>query len=140
MVAVFGIDLHIGGLLPTIAILIAFIPFAWGLGLISAAAVLTMRRGSGVAGIAGTVLTLASGAYFPLSVFPPWMHAIAQHNPLTLAIEGARKALLGGDGWSVVWSPVLVLVPLIAVTLTIGGFAFRQAIQRERRRGTLFLY
>jgi ABC-2 type transport system permease protein len=86
------------------------------------------------------VLTLASGAYFPLAVFPAWLHAIAQRNPLTLAIEGAREALLGGAGWSVVWGPVAVLVPLTAITLTIGGFAFRQAIQRERRRGTLFLY
>jgi ABC-2 type transport system permease protein len=140
MVLVFGIHLYVGGLLPTIAILVAFIPFAWGLGLISAAAVLTMRRGSGLAGIGGTLLTVASGAYFPLTVFPSWMEVIARNNPLTLAVEGAREALLGAAGWSVVWRPALILLPLAAVTLTIGGFAFRKAIQHERRRGTLFLY
>jgi ABC-2 type transport system permease protein len=140
MVAVFGIGLEPGGLLPATAILVVFIPFSWGLGVLSAAAVLTLRRGSGVAGIGGTLLTLTSGAYFPLTVFPGWLRFVAEHNPLTVALDGARGALLGGDGWSAVWEPVSVLVPLAAVTLTVGAFAFRQAIKRERRRGTLFLY
>lgn len=140
MVLVFGINLHVGGLLPTLVILVAFIPFAWGLGLISAAGILIMRRGVGVAGIAGTALIVFSAAYFPLTVFPAWLHSIAQHNPLSLSIESSRQALLGGDGWSVIWGPLAVLIPLAFVTIAIGGFAFRRAIQHERRRGTLFLY
>jgi ABC-2 type transport system permease protein len=140
MVLVFGINLQIGGLLPTMVILVAFIPFAWGLGLISAAGILIMRRGIGIAGIAGTALIVLSAAYFPLTVFPAWLHSIAQHNPLTLSIESSRQALLGGDGWSVIWGPLAVLIPLAFVTIAIGAFAFRRAIKHERRRGTLFLY
>jgi len=140
MVAIFGVHLQIGGLAPTMVILIAFIPFAWGLGLISAAAVITVRRGTEAAGIGGVVLIILSGAYFPLAVFPAWLATVAEHNPLTLSIEGSREALLGGAGWSVIWSPLAVLIPLTAVTLAIGGFAFRVALRRERRRGTLFLY
>lgn len=140
MVLVFGVDLHASGIGPAAAILLAFIPFSWGLGLISAAGVLTMRRGAGAAGIAGMAMTLLSGAYFPLEVFPSWMETIARYNPLTLALDGARDALLGGAGWSVVPGPVLVLLPLAAVTLVAGTFAFRAAVDRERRKGTLFLY
>jgi len=140
MVLVFDVDLHVSGLGPAAVILFAFIPFSWGLGLISAAGVLTMRRGAGVAGIAGMALTLLSGAYFPLGVFPSWMQEIARYNPLTLALVGARDALLGGAGWSVVSRPVLVLLPLALVALVVGTATFRAAINRERRKGTLFLY
>lgn len=140
MVLVFGVDLHVSGIGPAAAILLAFIPFSWGLGLISAAGVLTMRRGAGVAGIAGMAMTLLSGAYFPLGVFPSWMQTVARYNPLTLALDGARDSLLGGAGWSVVPRPVLVLLPLAVVTLVLGSVAFRAAVDRERKKGTLFLY
>ena len=140
MVLVFGVTLNASGLLPTIAILLAFIPFAWGLGLVSAAAVLTVRRGTGLAGLGGTLLILASGAYFPLVVFPAWLRSIAEHNPLTTSVEGSREALLGNAGWSAAWEPIMVLIPLAIITIAIGGYAFRKAVERERRRGTLFLY
>jgi hypothetical protein len=35
---------------------------------------------------------------------------------------------------------VVVLLPLAVVSLAVGIFAFRQALRRERRRGTLGLY
>lgn len=140
MTATFGLHIHASGLLPALVILLAFIPFSWGIGVVSAAGVLTLRRGSGLTGIGGTLLTLASGAYFPLTVFPGWLRSVARYNPLTVALNGARDALLGAEGWKVVWTPLVVLVPLAAATLAVGTFAFRLAIARERRRGTLFLY
>lgn len=135
-----GADFRAGGFPPAAAIMVAFIPFAWGLGVTSAAAILTFRRGSGLTGLAGPVLTLFSGAYVPLSVLPDWMRAVARVNPLNLALDGARQVLLGTQGWGAVWPRAAVLLPLGIVSLVLGSLAFRAALERERRRGTLGLY
>ena len=48
--ATFGLRFHTAGFIPAVLILLLFIPFVWGLGVLSAAAMLTYRRGgSGLA-------------------------------------------------------------------------------------------
>lgn len=135
-----GAHFHIGGFLPTAVLLVCFTPFGWGLGVLSAAAILTLRRGSAVTGLAGPVLTLFSGAYVPLQVLPGWIRSVARWNPLNLALDGSRRALLGAEGWGTVAPRAVVLLPLGALALFIGNLAFRGALNRERRRGTLGLY
>jgi ABC-2 type transport system permease protein len=137
---VVGLDLQVSGILPSAAVLLAFIPFVWGIGLAAAAAILTFRRGDGGIMLGATLLGLASGAFFPLSVLPDWLATIAEYNPLAIAIEGMREALLGGTGWSEVGGQLLLLVPASALSLVCGAFLFRVALGRERRRGTLGLY
>ena len=140
MSGIFGVHFHLGGLVPTVAILVVFVPCMWGLGLLGAAGVLTVRRGSGVTGIAATALMLASGAYFPIQYLPPWLQSLTQYNPVTIALDGARQAMLADAGWSVIWPSVLKLVPMASVSLMLGITAFRLALKRERRRGTIGLY
>jgi ABC-2 type transport system permease protein len=135
-----GVRLSVGGILPTAVMFLFFIPFIWGLGVISAAAVLTFRRGSGLVGIGVVLLTLSSGAYVPVQYFPGWLQRIAELNPMTTVLHAARESLLGNPDWSAVWQVVPELVPLAAVSLVLGVFAFRLALTRERRRGTLGLY
>jgi ABC-2 type transport system permease protein len=137
---IFGVSFTYSGLLPALAVLVVFIPFVWGLGVLSAAGVLTFRRGIGAVGFGATILTLSSGTYFPLSVFPGWVRSLAGLNPITLAVQATREALIGGAGWAETWPTVLVLIPVGAVSMAIGLAAFRLALARERRRGTLGLY
>jgi ABC-2 type transport system permease protein len=85
-------------------------------------------------------MTLSSGAYFPLDLLPGWLTTIAEANPLAIVIQGGREALLGGVGWSEVPGKVAILLPSSAVALGLGVVAFRVALERERRRGTLSLY
>jgi ABC-2 type transport system permease protein len=119
--------------------MIAFVPFVWGL-LLSAAAMLTFRRGGGGVVIGATLLGLLSGAYFPLDLLPSWLGAIASVNPVAIAIDGVRQALLGDGGWASLHPEVLLLLPMAAASLTAGIVAFRLALARERRNGTLGLY
>jgi ABC-type polysaccharide/polyol phosphate export permease len=128
------------GLGPTLAILLAFIPFVWGLGVLAAAWTLTFKRGTGVIGIATTLITIGSGTYFPIDVLPTWAQNIFQYSPVTIALDAAREALLGSAGWAETLPEVAILVPWAAVSLAVGVFAFRKALERERRRGTLGLY
>jgi len=137
---VFGLDFYASGLLPALVVLVVFIPFVWGLGVASAGATMTFRRGSGVVGIVMTVLVLFSGAYYPLDLLPNWLATLAELNPITIAVDGMREPLLGGTGWEGVGKAVAVLLPLAAVSLALGALAFRSALRRERRMGTLGLY
>jgi ABC-2 type transport system permease protein len=136
----FGLHFEADGILPALLILVLFIPFVWGLGVLSAAGILTFRRGSGVIGVGATLLTLGSGAYFPIQVLPGWLQGLARLNPITTAIDGMREALIGGSGWSGAGHELLILLPTSAVSLALGMKAFQLALGRERRRGTLGLY
>ena len=65
----------------------------------TAAAIVTFRRGTGVLGVIMSVLGLASGAFFPLALLPDWLQTLAEANPVAIAMEGTREALIGGAGW-----------------------------------------
>lgn len=136
----FGLDFEPSGIPPAMLSLLLFIPFVWGLGVASAGATLTFRGGSAGIGLGVTFLTLGSGAFFPLELLPQWVETAAQGNPMTLAIEGMREALIGGAGWSEVAPNLLVLAPMSAASLAAGIFVFRLAMRREQRRGTLGIY
>jgi ABC-2 type transport system permease protein len=135
-----GLDFEPGGALPSFVLLVCFVPFVWGLGLVAAAVIVTFRRGGGVVGFAMSILGLASGAFFPLTLLPGWVQTIAEANPVAIAMEGTREALIGGSGWDGIGAAVLVLLPLSAAALFAGMAAFRAALAREHRRGTLGLY
>lgn len=136
----FGLDLHLSGIAPAFVLLIAFLPFTWGLGLISAAAVVTIRRGQNATGFAVTMLGLISGAVFPIALLPAALRAIAEWNPFALAIDGIRSALIGGTGWGEAASDLAKLAPLSLAGLVVGAICFRAALKREHRRGTLGTY
>ena len=136
----FGLDYDAGGLVKAMVILLAFIPFVWGLGVLAAAGVLTFRRGDGVVALGMGLLTLASGAYFPLALMPDWLAATAAWNPIAIALDGMREVLLGNAGWDEVATDVAELIPLSILALVVGMWAFRIALRRERRTGTMGLY
>lgn len=140
MTAVFGLGFEASGLLPALLVLLAFIPFVWGLGVVGAAAILTVRRGSGVATIAGGLLALLSGAYFPLTLLPVWLQHVAEWNPIAVALDGLRSSLLGGADWSETAADLAILLPASLASLLLGLAAFRLALRYERGRGTLGVY
>jgi ABC-2 type transport system permease protein len=137
---IFGLHFELSGLLPALALLVVFIPFVWGLGVASAAAIMTFRRGGGVMGIGVVALGLLSGIYFPLTLLPNWLQKLADLNPVAHAINGMRDALLGGAGWADIAPDLLLLAPLSVASLAVGLYLFRRAVGRERRLGTLGLY
>ena len=136
----FGLDFHLSGIWPALALLVAFLPFTWGLGLLSAGLIITFKRGANVTGFALTLLGLISGAVFPIALLPGALRALAGWNPFALCIDGARDALIGGTGWAPAATSLLKLAPLSIVGFAIGVLCFRAAIARERRRGTLGAY
>ena len=78
---VFGLGLDIGGVPQALVLLVFFMPFVWGLGILAAAITLTFRRGAGIVGLATGALTLISGLYFPLALLPNWLETISAGEP-----------------------------------------------------------
>lgn len=138
VVFAFGVDFDASGILPALTTLVMFIPFVWGLGIMYAAVNLTFRTGGGGGVIA--LLTITSGAYFPVTLFPDWLEWLATYNPMTVAITTMREALLGDGGWESVIDAIPVLVPAAIVSLVLGLWSFRRAMRREKRRGTIGFY
>jgi ABC-2 type transport system permease protein len=136
----FGLHLSPAGILPSLILLLVFIPFVWGLGVISAAAVITFRRGAGVVGFGGLVLGLLSGIYFPTELLPGSLGAIVKWNPVAITIESTREALLSSITWSEIATDVALMAPFSVLSVVLGMALFRAAIRRERRLGTLGLY
>jgi ABC-2 type transport system permease protein len=135
-----GLDFQTSGILPALLLLTCFVPFVWGLGLVVAGAIVAFRRGGGVIGFVMSILGLASGAFFPLTLLPGWIQGVAEANPVAIAMDGTRHALIGGSGWDGVGASVLVLLPLSVAALLAGFAAFRGALAREHRKGTLGMY
>src|SRR5207302_2955183 len=107
---------------------------------IMAACVLTFRRGSGVLGFGTFALTISSGAYFPIGLFPSWVETLAKLNPIAVAISAMREQLIGGADWGAAAAALAKLVPMSGGALLLGLVSFRLALRRERRLGTLGLY
>ena len=139
-VVLFDAQYTVGGVPAAFAVLLAFIPFVLGIGVISAAGTLTFRRGSGGIGFLVTILTLGSGAYFPLYVLPGWVQELAAYNPIAIAVSAMRDALLGDARFPDVVDDLVKLVPMSLLALVLGAAAFRKALARERKQGTLGLY
>lgn len=137
---VFGLDLHVGGILPATVLTLEFLPFLWGIGLIAASSVLAFRRGAGMIAAGVAVVGLGSGVFFPLSVLPSWLARLDAYNPLAIVLNGLRDALIGGAGWHALLSPMLEMLPLAVASVAVGIVAFRFFLRRERRLGTLGLY
>lgn len=140
MVVFLDVAFAADGLLPTIVMILFFIPFVWGLGTIAGAGILTFKRGGASLGLLALGLNVTSGAYFPLTLFPDWVVALAEKNPIAIAMNASRQALLGGQGWAAVTPHLPFMFFSGLTTLAVGWLAVRLALQRERRRGTLGAY
>jgi ABC-2 type transport system permease protein len=140
VVGVFDVRFVPGAVPAALVLLLAFMPIVWGLGIVAASAILTFRRGSGIILMIGAGLSLGSGAFFPLSVFPPWLQTFARWSPITVAFESTREALIGGSRLGKLLPDVTYLFATGAVAVVLGLAFFRWALTRELRTGTLSHY
>jgi ABC-2 type transport system permease protein len=137
---ILGVGFEASGIGPALAMLLVFIPFVWGLGLLGSAAVLRFKRGGGGLGILAVAISISSGAYFPLEILPEWIQTLSTLNPVARALEASRRALLGGESLSAIFTDLLFVAAAAAITLALGVAASALAVRRERRRGSLLGY
>lgn len=121
--------------LPFIAFFLNLLVMGWALGLMVSA--LILRQGMGaesIAWLAVFILAPISAVYYPVSVLPAWLQALAMALPSAHVFEGMRALMFDhifrqGD--------FLAAVGLNLVYLGLGGAAFLYSFQNARRRGAL---
>jgi len=131
---VLGLEFDVAGVPAAAVFVVAVLPLAWGLGLLSAAVILVLRRGVPSARLVVAALAVVSGAYFPLTLLPDSVEWLAALNPMARALEGMRNAMLGGS-WDRLGPELLALLVPSVVLLIAGSIAFSLALARERRLG-----
>jgi ABC-2 type transport system permease protein len=109
-----------------------------GLGILaSVLPLLSPERGEQLTVAIQGVLLLVSGVYYPVSVLPEPVRALAAASPMTYTLDGIRSALIQGAGLSAVATDLLVLVAMGVVLLPLGLLAFGAAERRAKRLGLL---
>ena len=111
-----------------------------GLGLLSAATTMLVRRNNPVAALLASTSVLLSGVAYPVTVLPPWLRAVGRMLPLTHALELVRGSLLRGARPSEQWESLAALALFAGVLVPAGVGLFVFAMRRARVDGSLGHY
>ncbi|MFC1849562.1 ABC transporter permease [candidate division CSSED10-310 bacterium] len=136
----FGLDLQHINILSCITILILSILSFSGLGILSAAIIMYVKRGDPVVWLFSTLNTLFGGVYFTTDVLPPLLKKLSLLLPMTHTLHAFRQALLFGAGIEDIITEIMILLVFSIITLPAGLLAFKLAIQQAKRHGSLGQY
>jgi len=139
-VLIFGFNVSQANFLTTIVVLILSIASFSGIGILSAAMVLVIKKGDPIAWLFGGVSSLLAGVYYPISVLPVWLTPLSRILPMTYALDGMRLAMLKGSSLYEVRLDIMVLLGFTLVLTPLAFLAFRQALKRAKMDGSLIQY
>lgn len=122
-----------------VLLLLTIIAFA-GIGILSAAFTIWLKRGDPVNYLISAGSALLGGVFFQVEVMPMWLQQIARLLPITPALRAIRRALLTGAGISDVAGEIQVLALFAAVLVPLGLLAFALSLRQARVAGTLVQY
>lgn len=95
------------------------------------------ERGAQMSNVVQLSFLLISGVYYPISVLPEWMQALARISPVTYVLEGTRAAILDGASIADLQRFISPLLLLGVFLLPIGLRAFKLAENYAKRTGKL---
>jgi len=121
--------------LPLIGFFTVLLMFGWAIGMMVCALILRVGQGAeSVAWLAIFLIAPVSAIYYPVSVLPDWLQAVAWGLPSAPVFEGMRAVLIDG---TVRLDLLAHAFGLVAVYLAIGASLFLYAFHVARRRGLL---
>lgn len=109
-------------------------------GVLSASFILVYKMGNPFSWVLGTVSGLLGGVVFPVSLLPPWIRWVSRLLPVTYSLDGMRKSLLASAPFAAILPDVAALAVFVAVLLPLSLVAFRLAVRKAKRDGTLSHY
>jgi ABC-2 type transport system permease protein len=120
-----------------LVLVVASISFI-GIGMMTAVLpLISPEKGTQLGFVAQGILLVVSGVYYPVSVLPGWMQALAKISPATYALDGIRDAIINGAGVSAMWSNIWPLLIIGAVSVPLGLEVFRRGERYAKRHGKL---
>jgi ABC-2 type transport system permease protein len=119
-----------------VTLLLAMTSFT-ALGILSATAIVILKRGDPIEFITGAATAILAGAYFPIDLLPDWLRALSKLLPITYALEAMRHAIFQGMSIYELRHPLGVLAAMSAALLPASLALFARAVERGRRDGGL---
>ena len=111
-----------------------------GIGILSAAFVLYLKRGDPITFVVASASALVGGVFYPPQDMPVWLGGWSRLLPITYALHALRRALLRGSRFADLLPDIRALVLFAAVLLPLGILAFRFAVRKARQEGSLVQY
>src|SRR6266542_1042458 len=120
-----------------VLLVVASISFI-GIGMMTAVLpLISPEKGTQLGFVAQGLLLVVSGVYYPVSVLPGWMQALATISPATYALRGCRAAILEGAGLPELWGDIWPLLVIGAVSVPLGLWVFRTGERYAKKHGKL---
>ena len=136
----FGVVIHMESFLPALLVIALTVLAFSGVGILSAAFVLYLKRGDPIAYLVASGSALVGGVFYPPENMPEWLGGWSRLLPITYALRALRRALLRGSRFSELLPDIQALVLFVAVLLPLGILAFHFAVRRARQEGSLIQY
>jgi ABC-2 type transport system permease protein len=125
----FGLSVHVGYLLLAYLVLgmIALMTSS-----VSYGVALKVRSEDALAPLMNTVaqpVLLLSGILLPLTYAPAWLKAVADWNPFSWAVDGARALFASDGGNDRVWQSLIIVTVLAALSVAWSGRLFARSVR-----------
>jgi ABC-2 type transport system permease protein len=111
-----------------------------GIGILSAAFTLWLKRGDPVNYLISALSALLGGVFFRVEVMPVWLQHLSRLLPITHSLSAIRRALLAGAGVGEVAGEARLLILFAVILIPVGLGAFTLALRQARVEGTLVQY
>jgi ABC-2 type transport system permease protein len=134
------VGLQVAGLPAFLLLMVLTMAAFAGVGILSAAFTLWLKRGDPVNYLISALSALLGGVFFRVEVMPTWVQHVAQFLPITHALRALRLALLTGAGPGAVMGEMQALAAFAVVLIPLGLGAFALALRQARIEGTLVQY
>lgn len=139
-VALFGLRLQAGSLVPGLAVVLLAGLAVCGLGMLAGCTFVFLgakQWGDPLSWLLGLAGSLVAGVYFPPTLLPVWAQRLGALLPQTYAYDAARRILLAGAGWADphVHADVLVLAGVAVVGVPVGAALLAWSIRAGERIG-----
>ncbi|HEY6047135.1 MAG TPA: ABC transporter permease [Pyrinomonadaceae bacterium] len=113
------------------------------LGILSASFAMVFKRGDPFGIFLGAGSALFSGVFFPtqlISEYAGRVGSISRILPPTYGLDGIRRVLIEGQGFTQVREPLVTLLLFLVVLLPLSLWVFGRAIRRAKGEGSLIQY
>ena len=139
-VLLFGVDLSTMNLPATILVILFSVAIFGAFGILSATAIVWLKKGDPVTWILGGLGSILGGAYFPIDVMPPWMQKLSYLIPIRYSLDALRATMLNGASLASVAKPLGILLVMAVILLPVSAALFTAAVRKGRKEGTLTQY
>lgn len=136
----FAIVLQMGGMLPSLALVLLMLLGLYGLGIIVAGLTIVLKQWWVVSEALSTLIVVVTPIAYPLAVLPVVLRKTSMFLPTTYGIMGVRHFMLGEELAVSLPAIFLRLGLIMVVWLTFGMAIFLFMDRRGRKKGSLSIY